>query len=81
MSISTLTLALSIFHQHDLRVIDVNKSHTKNYHLYYRLHGKNRVMLVPKDTLDFQKLQKEVAILVNRSNEEQEKLGAQDARE
>lgn len=78
MSISTLTLALSVFQQNDLRVIDVNKSHNLNYHLYYKLHGKNRVMLVPKETDNPMKLQQEVGILLSRSFEDQAKVGMQD---
>jgi hypothetical protein len=78
--ISTLTLALSMFSQNNLRVIDVNKSNPSYYQLYYRRSGANRVMLVPKECNDIQQLQREVEILIKRSIEEQGKIGIQDCK-
>ena len=78
--VSTLTLALSVFHQHDMRVIDVNKSNPNFYHLYYRVGQTNRVMLVPKDCHNYQKLQSEVEILISRTAEEQARLGHADGK-
>jgi hypothetical protein len=81
MSVSTLTLALSVFQQNSLRVISVGKSHKDNYHLIYRLHGVNRVMLVPKTCERPQQLQSEVETLIKRTLDEQKKVGHLDAKE
>lgn len=78
MSISTLTLALSVFQQNDLRVMEIVKSHPKNYHFYYKTGGKNRVMLVPKECDNPMKLQSEVGVLLSRNFEEQAKCGVLD---
>lgn len=78
--INTLTLALSVFHQNDIRAIHVSKDRPDYFHLYYRMNGKNRVMLVPKETPSAEQLQSEVNILLRRSAEEQHKIGALDAR-
>lgn len=78
MEVSTLTLALSVFQKNGLRVIDVNKTHADNFHLYYKKDGKTRVMLVPKKCDDNIKLQSEVEILLSRNYLEQDKLGKSD---
>jgi succinylarginine dihydrolase len=80
MTISTLTLALSVFSQNDLRVINVSKSDKTNYQLFYRKDGKNRVMMVPKECDNIQKLQSEVQTLISRNHEEQLRLGDKDGR-
>lgn len=77
-SVSTLTLALSVFSKNDMRAISVNKSHPKNYHIYYRANGVDRVMSIPKECYDFQKLQSEVEVLIKRNLDEQHKVGIQD---
>jgi hypothetical protein len=76
--VSSLTLALAMFHKNDLRVTGVNKTHPKFYHLTYRMHGVNRVMLVPKHCDSYQQLQSEVEVLIKRTLDEQKKIGALD---
>jgi hypothetical protein len=73
--ISSLTLALSAFNEIDVRAINVGKQNSEFYHVYYKKDGLNRVMLVPRSIEDFEQLQSEVKILIERSFEQQEKLG------
>jgi hypothetical protein len=75
MSVSTLTLALSVFNQHNVRVVQVHKNHAQNYHLYYRQHNTNRVMMVPKECSDIVQLQSEVESLLGRDRETQQRIG------
>ena len=79
MSVSTLTLALATFSQLDVRAIDVGKSNQNYYHVFYKSEGKNRVMLVPRRVESFEELQREVGILLSRSNEAQQQHGFKDA--
>jgi hypothetical protein len=73
--VSTLTLALSALQQNNFRVKNVNRSHPTNYHIYYVKDGIDRVMLVPKQAQDLQKLQEEVLVLLSRNQSEQDKIG------
>lgn len=79
MSLSTLTLALAAFNQAGVRAINVGKSNPNFYHIYYHIDGKNRVMLVPRETKDFEKLQSEVTSLVCRTSASQNQIGYKDA--
>lgn len=79
-TVSTLTVALSTLNQHGFRMIECNKSHAEFYHIYYMASGVKRVMLVPRKCDDLEKLQKEVAILLNRSIESQDRMGTEDGK-
>lgn len=78
MSVSPLTLALSVFQQNDHRVIEVNKAHPLNFHLYYIKDSKKRVMIIPKECSNPQRLQSEVQTLLSRNPIEQQKIGKDD---
>jgi hypothetical protein len=82
MNVSTLTLAIAVFQQNDLRVIEVNRSHATNYHLYYMMNGVKRVLLVPKHCERYQQeqLQCEVQTLISRGLEEQQRIGNMDCK-
>lgn len=78
MSVSTLTLALATFSQLDVRAVNVGKGNPEVYQVFYKKDGKNRVMMVPRKVESFEALQREVAILLNRSNDAQLSIGLKD---
>jgi hypothetical protein len=78
MQVSTLTLALSKMNEFDIRSNGVARNHPHYYHVYYMKDGAQRVMLVPKNTNDMEKVQKEVMVLLQRNGEVQMRLGAND---
>lgn len=77
-SVSTLTLALAMFSELDVRAVSVGKSNPSYYQVFYKKDGKNRVMMVPKRLTDFETLQREVRILVSRSSAQQQEQGFKD---
>lgn len=79
MSVSTLVLALSTFNENEIRAINVAKTNPNFYAIFYKRDGLNRVMMVPRDINDIVQLQMEVAILLSRNAEEQNRVGHLDA--
>lgn len=79
-NIASLTLALGVLNQNGVRVLSVNKSNPSHCHIYYRMNGVNRVMVVPKECKDTFKLHREVESLVRRTPQEQQKLGFLDGK-
>ena len=77
-TVSTLTIALATFTQLDVKAINVGKGNPDCYQVYYRHDGKNRVMMVPRKVDSFEALQREVSILLSRSNEAQLVTGHKD---
>lgn len=78
MAVSTLTLALATFSQRNVRAINVGKTNPDYYQVFYKKDGVNRVMLVPRKDIEFEQLQAEVGILLDRSNEAQLEVGHKD---
>jgi hypothetical protein len=76
--ISNLTLALSVFSDKEIHAISVSKDDSDFYRIFYRMEGKNRVMFVPRKTVDAEQLQMEVAVQLKRSPDEQLRLGPLD---
>jgi hypothetical protein len=76
--ISNLTLALSIFTDNNVHAPSISKDHPTHYQVYYRVDGKNRVMMVPKSQVDYEQLQFEVGVLLSRNLEEQHRIGKND---
>ncbi len=74
-----LELALSLFHQNNVRVSAVNKSNPTHFQIFYSKGSAQRVMLLPKNTSDLNKVQEEVLILVARNKDEQQKIGYLDS--
>lgn len=77
-NVSTLSLAAGVFQQNNHRIVEVNKNHPENYHIYYKKDGKSRVMIVPRQCSDAFKLQNEIQTLLSRNALEQAKLGKED---
>ena len=76
--ISNLTLALSVFSDKEILAQSVSKDDPDYYRIFYRMEGKNRVMLVPRKQVDSEQLQMETAVLLKRTPEEQLRLGMLD---
>jgi hypothetical protein len=75
---SNRTLALSKFNEREIRAITVNNNHPDFYHVYYKKDSGMCVMLVPKKTVPFDQLQSEVETLLERTSEQQIKVGYRD---
>lgn len=71
--INNLALALSVFSERNVTVAATSRDHITHYHVYYHKDGKTRVMLVNKEQCDPMQLQREVGILLSRSEVEQAK--------